>query len=152
MDRRDILRNAGCSLAALFTVDVLALGNKEGVDSQSKEAARISPFINERRSFSGDLVTDSIIVSSRDELIAAQDFIIKTLGKRTEIHLAKDFKPWIAERTDIDLAFVTLVGHADGTVIDASGIPDAEGNYFLRFYNSGALDIERLPNLGALGC
>ncbi|BEN34266.1 TPA: hypothetical protein ACGD48_000073 [Serratia marcescens] len=148
MDRRDILRNAGCSLAALFTVDVLALGNKEGGDIQSKEAARITPFINERRSFSGNLVTDSIVVSSRDELIAAQDFIIKTLGKRTEIHLAKDFKPWIAERTDIDLAFVTLVGHADGTVIDASGIPDAEGNYFLRFYNSGALDIERLPNLG----
>lgn len=34
MDRRDILRNAGCSLAALFTVDVLALGNKEGETSK----------------------------------------------------------------------------------------------------------------------
>ncbi|WP_415423491.1 hypothetical protein ACMHYR_07990 [Serratia marcescens] len=150
MDRRTILKNAGYSLAALFSVDSLASANKGCAPSKNKDAASSLPFVNERRSFSGELVTDSIIVSSRDELLAAQEFIIKNLGKRTEIHLAKDFKPWTAERTDIDLAFVTLVGHADGTVIDASGIPDAEGNYFLRFYNSGALDIERLPNLGGV--
>ncbi|AHY09893.1 hypothetical protein [Serratia plymuthica] len=150
MDRRAILRGAGYSLAAAFTANTLAADNRSSkVDTPtSGDLSDKARFMDEKRSFSGALVSDSIIVSSRDELLAAQEFIKKNIKKRTEIHLAKDFQPWVAEKTDIDLAFVTLVGHADGTVIDASGIPDVEGNYFIRFYNSGALDLGQLPNLG----
>ncbi|CAI2410597.1 hypothetical protein [Serratia proteamaculans] len=149
MDRRAVLKGAGYSLAAAFTANALAVDNRIKASSASSGDSSVVPrFIDEKRSFSGALISDSIIVSSRDELLEAQEFIKLTIKKRTEIHLAKDFKPWVAEKTDIDLAFVTLVGHADGTVIDASGIPDVEGNYFLRFYNSGALDLGQLPNLG----
>jgi hypothetical protein len=149
MDRRAVLKGAGYTLAAAFTANALAVDKQIKASSASSGDSPAAPrFIDEKRSFSGALVSDSIIVSSRDELLAAQDFIKLTIKKRTEIHLAKDFKPWVAEKTDIDLAFVTLIGHADGTVIDASGIPDVEGNYFIRFYNSGALDLGQLPNLG----
>lgn len=149
MDRRTILRGAGYSLAAAFTANALAADKRiKASFASSEDAPAIPRFIDEKRSFSGTLVSDSIIVSSRDELLEAQEFIKVVIKKRTEIHLAKDFKPWIADKTDIDLAFVTLVGHADGTVIDASGIPDIEGNYFIRFYNSATLDLGQLPNLG----
>lgn len=149
MDRRAILKGAGYSLAAAFTANALAADNSIKASSTSRgDSSGALRFIDEKRSFSGTLISDSIIVSSRDELLEAQEFIKSTVKKRTEIHLAKDFKPWVAEKTDVDLAFVTLVGHADGTVIDASGIPDEEGNYFIRFYNSGDLDLGQLPNLG----
>lgn len=86
-----------------------------------------------------------ILVNSRDELLAAQTFIINTIKKRTEIRLARDFAAWNAEKTDIDLAWVTLCGCAEGTSIDASGIPDVSGNYFLRFYHSGKANINNIP-------
>ncbi|HGM5417215.1 TPA: hypothetical protein ACKP1J_001573 [Serratia liquefaciens] len=149
MDRRSILKGAGYSLAAAFTANALAEdSHRKTNDVNVGKLSDKAPFMDAKRSFSGLLVSDSIIVSSRDELLAAQEFVKSNIKKRTEIHLAKDFQPWVAEKTDIDLAFVTLVGHADGTVIDASGIPDIEGNYFIRFYNSGALDLGQLPNLG----
>lgn len=91
-----------------------------------------------------------ILVSSRDELIAAQNVIKTVMLKRTEIRLSRNFAPWTAAQTDIDLAWVTITGHADGTYIDATGIPNVEGNYFIRFYNSGGLDINRLPSLEGL--
>ncbi|WP_261803232.1 phage head-binding domain-containing protein [Serratia nematodiphila] len=93
---------------------------------------------------------DFILVSSRDELVAAQDVIKTVTLKRTEIRLARDFSPWTAAKTDIDLAWVTISGHADGTYIDASGIPNASGNYFMRFYNSGAQNINGLGFLEGL--
>ncbi|TXE64168.1 hypothetical protein [Serratia nematodiphila] len=149
MDRRSVLRGAGYSLVTAFMSKAMALDERsEENNLQDKDNANNSFLINESRSFSGELVSDLIIVSSRDELLEAQNFIKNSIKKRTEILLNKNFEPWIAGRTDIDLAFVTLVGHADGTVIDASGIPNIEGNYFIRFYNSGALDHNRLPNLG----
>jgi len=91
-----------------------------------------------------------ILVSSRDELIAAQTVIKTVMLKRTEIRLARNFSPWTAAQTDIDLAWVTITGHADGTYIDATGIPNVEGNYFIRFYNSGGLDMNGLPFLEGL--
>lgn len=86
-----------------------------------------------------------ILVSSRDELLAAQTFIINTIKKRTEIRLARNFSAWNAGKTDIDLAWVTLCGSAEGTSIDASGIPDVTGNYFLRFYHSGKANVNNIP-------
>lgn len=149
MDRRAILRRAGYSLAAAFTANTLARNNQNKpngavVDVSSDKAH----FMENKTSFLGNLIPDSIIVSSREELLEAQEFIRVNIKKRTVIHMAKDFQPWVAAKTDIDLAFVSLVGHADGTVIDASGIPNVSGNYFLRFFNSGELDVGNLPNLG----
>ncbi|HFV9294510.1 TPA: phage head-binding domain-containing protein [Serratia fonticola] len=98
-----------------------------------------------------DYLNDSFIrVSSRDELLAAQNVIKTVLRKRTEVRLARDFAPWTAAQTDIDLAWVTIKGHGEGTYIDATGIPNVEGNYFIRFYNSGELDIKSLPTLEGL--
>ncbi|WP_262017010.1 hypothetical protein [Serratia liquefaciens] len=91
-----------------------------------------------------------ILVSSRDELIAAQNVIKTVMLKRTEIRLSRNFAPWTAAQTDIDLAWVTITGHADGTYIDATGIPNVSGNYFIRFYNSGELNIKNLPFLEGL--
>lgn len=93
-------------------------------------------YINQvNRSFKLNNYLDDgyILVSSRDELLAAQSFIINTIKKRTEIRLTRNFSAWNAAKTDIDLAWVTLCGSAEGTSIDASGIPDVTGNYFLRF-------------------
>lgn len=149
MDRRSVLRGAGYSLVTAFMSNVSASNERsKDSNSQEKDNASSSFLIGEEHSFFGDLVSDLIIVSSRDELLEAQDFIKNSIKRRTEVHLNKNFKPWVAGQTDIDLAFITLVGHADGTVIDASGIPNVAGNYFIRFYNSGALDHNRLPNLG----
>jgi len=91
-----------------------------------------------------------ILVSSRDELLAAQNVIKTVMRKRTEVRLARDFAPWTASQTDIDLAWVTIKGHGEGTYIDATGIPNVAGNYFIRFYNSGELDIKSLPALEGL--
>lgn len=91
-----------------------------------------------------------ILVSSRDELIAAQNVIKTVILKRTEIRLSRNFAPWTEAQTDIDLAWVTITGHADGTYIDATGIPNVSGNYFIRLYNSGGLDINGLPFLDGL--
>lgn len=150
MDRRAILKRASYSLAAAFATDALADSSSKINTPTSVELSGKTRVMEEKRSFFGTPIFNSIIVSSRDELLEAQEFIKNNIKKRTEIHLAKDFKPWMAANTDIDLAFVTLVGHADGTVIDASGIPDVEGNYFIRFYNSRTLDMGNLPNLGGV--
>ncbi|CAI1527670.1 Uncharacterised protein [Serratia fonticola] len=105
-------------------------------------------YINQvNRSFKLNNYLDDgyILVSSRDELLAAQSFIINTIKKRTEIRLTRNFSAWNAAKTDIDLAWVTLCGSAEGTSIDASGIPDVTGNYFLRFYHSGKANIANIP-------
>ncbi|HGE8281636.1 TPA: hypothetical protein ACGD48_002083 [Serratia marcescens] len=91
-----------------------------------------------------------ILVSSRDELLAAQNVIKTVLMKRTEIRLSRNFAPWTAAQTDIDLDWVTITGHANGTYIDATGIPNVDGNYFIRFYNSGSQNINGLPFLEGL--
>jgi len=149
MDRRAILKKVGYSLASVFTVNALAK-NTQLHDSLNNSSSDKKMFTETSTSFSGDVISDSIIVTSRDELIDAQEFIKNVIKKRTQIHMAKNFQPWLAAKTDIDLAYVTLVGHADGTVIDASGIPNIRGNYFLRFFNSGELDVGHLPNLGGM--
>lgn len=90
-----------------------------------------------------------IRVSSRDELLSAQTVIKTVIHKRTEVRLSRDFSPWTAAQTDIDLAYVTIVGEADGVFIDATGIPNVAGNYWLRLYNSAATEtlINGLPFL-----
>lgn len=90
-----------------------------------------------------------IRVSSRDELIAAQTVIKTAIHKRTEVRLSRNFSPWNAAQTDIDLAYVTIVGEGDGVFIDATGIPNVDGNYWLRLYNSNTPEtlINNLPFL-----
>ncbi|MEX2976143.1 hypothetical protein AB4J97_04300 [Serratia fonticola] len=143
MNRRDIFKNASFTVLAAFGTNALG-----AVSRTNNNQIGGSDHKNTNSSSLRDRYSDSIIVSSRDELIEAQDYIKNIIKKRTEIFFAKEFKPWVSEKTDIDLAFVTLVGHADGTIIDATGIPDVDGNYFIRFYNSRILDVGNLPNLG----
>lgn len=102
----------------------------------------------DKRKLNERLLDQGIWVSSRDELMAAQDYVKTVLGERTTIHLSRDFSPWTAAQTSIDLAYVTLAGHADGAHIDARGIPNVEGNYFLRLYNSGDKTVNSLSYLG----
>ncbi|HFV9295192.1 TPA: hypothetical protein ACIAIE_005089 [Serratia fonticola] len=143
MNRRDIFKTVSLSVLAAFGT------NTFGTDSRKNNNHVASDdYKNINASSLKNKYSSPIVVSSRDELIEAQDYVKNFIKKRTEITLEKDFQPWVSEKTDIDLAFVTLVGHADGTVIDATGIPDVEGNYFIRFYNSRILDVGNLPNLG----
>ncbi len=86
-----------------------------------------------------------IRVKNRDELLAAHDYVKNVLKKRTEIRLARDFQNWTAPKTDIDLSWISIVGEGDGVVIDATGIPNAAGNYWCRFYISGASSINSQP-------
>lgn len=86
-----------------------------------------------------------IRVKNRDELLAAHDYVKNVLKKRTEIRLARDFQNWTAPKTDIDLSWISIVGEGDGVVIDATGIPNAVGNYWCRFYISGASSINSQP-------
>lgn len=88
-----------------------------------------------------------ILVSSRDELVSAVNYVNNTLKKPTEIRLARNFAPWTAATTDIDFTWVKLKGSGGRTVIDATGIPNAEGNYWIRAYNSGASNISSLNNI-----
>ncbi|CAI2420789.1 phage tail protein [Serratia liquefaciens] len=149
-------------IASKKYVDDKVFETKEYVDTQinnfslllqSEEGSKsigFLPHVGELTTVESYLKEGYILVKSRDELIAAQLFIKTTLKKRTEVRLARDFAPWTATQTDIDLACVTITGHADGTFIDATGIPNAEGNYFIRFYNSGDQDIGDLPFLDGL--
>lgn len=88
-----------------------------------------------------------IRVSSREELLEAIKYVNNDTKKKTEIRLSRNFAPWNAPKTDIDLTYVCLVGEGDGAVIDAQGIPDQPGNYWARFFNSGKSNIKNLANL-----
>lgn len=88
-----------------------------------------------------------IRVWSRDELVAAVDYVNTVVKKPTEIRLSRVFTPWTAAKTDIDITWVSLVGEGGFCYIDATGIPNVEGNYWLRLYNSGASNINNLGNI-----
>lgn len=90
-----------------------------------------------------------IRVWSWDELVTAVSYVNTVVKKPTEIRLAKVFAPWTASQTDLDLTWCSLVGEGGFCNIDASGIPNVEGNYFLRLYNSGASNINSLANIYA---
>ncbi|CAM7498056.1 phage tail fiber protein [Klebsiella pneumoniae] len=90
-----------------------------------------------------------IRVWSRDELVAAVNHVNTVVKKPTEIRLSRVFEPWTAAQTDIDLTWVSLVGEGGFCYIDATGIPNVEGNYWLRLFNSGASNINNLGNIYA---
>lgn len=90
-----------------------------------------------------------IRVKSRDELVSAVNYVNTVVKKATEIRLSRVFAPWTAAQTDLDITWVSLVGEGGFCKIDASGIPDVEGNYFLRLYNSGTSNINSLANIYA---
>ncbi|HBQ9984701.1 TPA: hypothetical protein L9E73_004981 [Klebsiella pneumoniae] len=90
-----------------------------------------------------------IRVSSRDELVTAVNYVNTVVMKATEIRLSRVFEPWTAAQTDIDLTWVSLVGEGGFCYIDATGIPNVEGNYWLRLFNSGASNINNLGNIYA---
>lgn len=90
-----------------------------------------------------------IRVWSQDELVAAVNYVNTVVKKPTEIRLARELTPWTAPQTDLDLTWCSLVGEGGFCKIDASGIPDVEGNYFIRPYNSGASNINSLANIYA---
>ncbi|MFW7571520.1 hypothetical protein, partial [Klebsiella pneumoniae] len=50
-------------------------------------------------------------------------------------------------KTDIDITYASIVGEGGNVVIDAQGIPDAAGNYFMRIFNSKKSDINNLANI-----
>jgi hypothetical protein len=137
----------------------VALGAWVGVGDASLRAAmassnganlsKFTPYSGPERFLQDYLREGYIRVASRDELVAAQTIIKTIIHKRTEIRLSRNFAPWTAPQTDIDLAYVTIVGEADGVVIDATGIPNVAGNYWIRAYNSGTAEtlINGLPFL-----
>lgn len=85
------------------------------------------------------------IAKSRDEIVALQDYAKTVLKKRITIVLAEGFEKWTAAKTDIDIDYISLVGASGKTIIDASGIPDVEGNYWVRFYCGQTFDIGNVP-------
>lgn len=98
----------------------------------------------------GSYIRDGYIrVWSRDELVAAVNHVNTVVKKPTEIRLSRVFEPWTAAQTDIDLTWVQLVGEGGFCSVDATGIPDVEGNYWLRLFNSGASNINNLGNIYA---
>lgn len=96
---------------------------------------------NKNWSLQERLNVEGIYVSSRDELVSAQDFIINTLKRPTIVRFAAPFATRTAPKTDINVGFVYLDGN--GVSINAI-IPngtESDHNYFLRCYtSSGALD------------
>lgn len=88
-----------------------------------------------------------IRVKSRDELVAAVNYVNTVIKKPTEIRLSRVFQAWTAATTELDLTWVSLVGEGGFSYIDATGIPNVEGNYWLRIYNSGASNINNLGNM-----
>ena len=104
-------------------------------------------LIGESFSISDYLNNGYILVKSREQLLSAIDYVNNILKTPTEIRLARNFSPWTAEKTDIDISWVSLVGEGGYCKIDASGIPNVEGNYWLRLYNSGASNINNLGNI-----
>jgi hypothetical protein len=60
---------------------------------------------------------------------------------------ARNFASWNDAKTDIDITYASIVGEGGNVVIDAQGIPDAAGNYFMRIFNSKKSDINNLANI-----
>ncbi|MBD7350016.1 hypothetical protein HPO06_12175 [Klebsiella pneumoniae] len=96
----------------------------------------------------GDYLRDAYIrVYSRYELLQAIEHINNDLQRPTEIRLARNFASWNEAKTDIDITYASIVGEGGNVVIDAQGIPDAQGNYFMRIFNSKKSDINNLANI-----
>lgn len=101
-----------------------------------------------RSSTVGDYLRDAYIrVHSRAELLQAIEHINNDLQHPAEIRLARNFAPWNDAKTDIDITYASIVGEGGNVVIDAQGIPDAAGNYFMRIFNSKKSDINNLANI-----
>ncbi len=101
-----------------------------------------------RSSTVGDYLRDAYIrVHSRYELLQAIEHINNDLQHPAEIRLARNFAPWNDAKTDIDITYASIVGEGGNVVIDAQGIPDAAGNYFMRIFNSKKSDINNLANI-----
>ena len=90
-----------------------------------------------------------IRVHSRYELLQAMEYINNEIQHPTEIRLARNFASWNDAKTDLDITYASIVGEGGFCEIDASGIPNEDGNYFLRLYNSGASNIGSLANIYA---
>lgn len=88
----------------------------------------------------------SILVRSREELLAAVAFANAT-QRRCEVRLAQNFAPWTAPTTDIDMTHICLRGSGAGTRINATGIPNVDGNYFIRFHSSSLANINGVAYL-----
>lgn len=96
----------------------------------------------------GDYLREAYIrVHSRYELLQAIEHINNEIQHPTEIRLARNFAPWNDAKTDIDITYASIVGEGGNVVIDAQGIPDAAGNYFMRIFNSKKSDINNLANI-----
>ncbi|MCF1304962.1 hypothetical protein [Raoultella ornithinolytica] len=92
-----------------------------------------------RSSTVGDYLRDAYIrVHSRYELLQAIEHINNEIQRPTEIRLARNFASWNDARTDIDIAYARIVGEGGTVFIDATGIPDVDGNYFMRIFDSQA--------------
>ncbi|ENQ2457264.1 hypothetical protein ACEOSJ_005121, partial [Klebsiella pneumoniae] len=101
-----------------------------------------------RSSTVGDYLRDAYIrVHSRYELLQAIEHINNEIQHPTEIRLARNFASWNDAKTDIDITYASIVGEGGNVVIDAQGIPDAAGNYFMRIFNSKKSDINNLANI-----
>jgi hypothetical protein len=68
--------------------------------------------------------------------LQAIEHINNDLQHPAEIRLARNFASWNDAKTDIDITYASIVGEGGNVVIDAQGIPDAAGNYFMRIFNS----------------
>jgi hypothetical protein len=77
-----------------------------------------------------------IFECTRYELLQAIEHINNDLQHPAEIRLARNFASWNDAKTDIDITYASIVGEGGNVVIDAQGIPDAAGNYFMRIFNS----------------
>lgn len=96
----------------------------------------------------GDYLREAYIrVHSRYELLQAIEHINNEIQHPTEIRLARNFASWNDAKTDIDITYASIVGEGGNVVIDAQGIPDAAGNYFMRIFNSKKSDINNLANI-----
>ncbi|EIX9130189.1 hypothetical protein ACXEIC_000248 [Klebsiella pneumoniae] len=96
----------------------------------------------------GDYLREAYIrVHSRYELLQAIEHINNDLQHPAEIRLARNFASWNDAKTDIDITYASIVGEGGNVVIDAQGIPDAAGNYFMRIFNSKKSDINNLANI-----
>lgn len=89
-----------------------------------------------------------IRVKSREELLAAIDLVNSNLKKPTEIRLSRDFAPWTAPTTDLDVTWVSIHGEGQATRIDVSGIPEGEGNYAAKLFTTPASSLGNIPYQG----
>lgn len=96
---------------------------------------------NKNWSLQERLNIEGIYVSSRDELVGAQDFIIKTLKRPAIVRFAAPFALWTAPKTDINVGFVYIDGNGVNVTTEIPNGTESDHNYFLRCYTSnGALD------------